>query len=250
VTAEVALLLPIGVLIGTVMGLLGAGGSILTVPVLLALGGLDARSATTASLVVVGVSAAAGLIPHHRAGRVRLADGAGFAVPGVLGAAGGSIASRGLPDDLLVLAFAALLGTAAILMLARRDAGTPVPARGRVPRWQVWLTGLLVGVVTGVFGVGGGFVVVPALVLVLGFRMREAVGTSLLVILINAAAALVTRLGEAGVRWDVALPFVGATVIGVLLSSRLAHRVPAERLTTAFAVLLLVVAVATGVQAV
>ncbi len=248
--SDIAVLVPVGLLVGTVMGLLGAGGSILTVPALLYLVGQDAHAATTTSLLVVGISAAAGVVPHHRAGRVRLRDGAAFAVTGVAGSAAGSLLTRGLDEQILVGGFAVLIAAAAVVMLLRRNAGTPTPGRGRAATWQVLATGLVVGLVTGVFGVGGGFVVVPALVLVLGYSMPDAIGTSLVIIVVNAVSALATRLAVTDVPWGVALPFAGATVFAVLVSSTFADRVPSEKLTTAFALMLFVVAGVTGYGAI
>lgn len=248
--SDVALLVPAGFAIGLVMGLLGAGGSILTVPALMVLAGLSTLDATTTSLLIVVVSAAVGLIPHLRADRVHLRDGGIFAASGVAASAGAGALAGGLPDDVLRLGFAGLVAVAAVIMLIRRRAGTPVPGRGRAPAWQVVATGIGVGVITGLFGVGGGFIVVPALVLVLGMGMPMAVGTSLVVIVVNATAALLGRIATVDIPWGVAIPFAVAAATGALLAGRLADRIPAEKLTTAFAVLLFVVAGLTGLDAV
>ena len=113
----------------------------------------------------------------------------------------------------------------------------------------VLVAGSVVGALTGFFGVGGGFVIVPALVLTLGFAMPEAVGTSLVVIAVNAAIALTMRAGDADIDWSAAVPFLVTAVIGTVVGGRLAQRVDPRRLTSAFVVLLVVVAVVTGVSA-
>jgi uncharacterized membrane protein YfcA len=114
---------------------------------------------------------------------------------------------------------------------------------------KVLLAGTAVGFLTGLFGVGGGFVIVPALTLVLGLSMPEAIGTSLLVIAINSAVALATRLGGSTIDWSVAIPFTVAAIIGVLVGKRIADRLDAQRSLNWFAALLVGVAVYTAIQA-
>ena len=106
--SDAVVLVPVGLMVGAIMGLLGAGGSILTVPALLYLVGQDAHAATTTSLIVVGITAAAGVVPHHRAGHVRLRDGGAFALTGVAGSAGGSLLTRDMDEQVLVMGFAVL----------------------------------------------------------------------------------------------------------------------------------------------
>ena len=256
-----------GLLIGVLLGALGGGGSILTVPVLVYLLHQAPHAATAGSLLIVGITAAAGMIAHRRAGRVRLAPGIAFGVLGVAGSYAGTRLSSSVPPDLLLSLFAGLMLAAAAAMLRRRGtagrrepaAGSPpvsVQASGRQPAWRPGGSTVLrrvlkiiaaatgVGLLTGFFGVGGGFVIVPALVLVLGFDMPAAVGTSLLVIAINSAAALAARLGGGQVRLDWALlaVFTAAALAGVLAGNRVASRVDASRLSTAFTVLLIAVA--------
>ena len=210
-----------GLLIGVLLGALGGGGSILTVPVLVYLLHQEPHAATAGSLLIVGITAAAGMIAHRRAGRVRLAPGIAFGVLGVAGSYAGTRLSSSVPPGLLLSLFAGLMLAAAAAMLRRRGtagrrepaAGSPpvsVQASGRQPAWRPGGSTVLrrvlkiiaaatgVGLLTGFFGVGGGFVIVPALVLVLGFDMPAAVGTSLLVIAINSAAALAARLRRPG----------------------------------------------------
>ena len=260
-----ALTIPIGLLIGLTMGALGGGGAIIAVPVLVYLLGQDAREATTGSLIVVEVTALIGMWPHHRAGRARIGQGLVFGVLGGLAAYLGSRLAVGVPDAALLTAFAALLLLVAGAMTwwQRRSASEPLaverPVVARRPRLTVdWprvallvLTASVVGLLTGFFGVGGGFAIVPALVLVLGLPMRVAVGTSLVVIAVTSTSALASRLGDGvSVDWPVIGVFAVAAVVGSLLGSRVTSRVSPERLNLAFTVLLVVVAAAMAVRSV
>ena len=236
-----------GLLIGVLLGALGGGGSILTVPVLVYLLRQEPHAATAGSLLIVGITAAAGVVAHRRAGRVRLVPGIVFGVLGVAGSYAGTRLSSRVPPDLLLSLFAGLMLVAAAAMLRRRGtAGQHVRAGEstivrRVLKIIAAATG--VGMLTGFFGVGGGFVIVPALVLVLGFDMPAAVGTSLLVIAINSAAALAARLGgQVSLDWPLLAVFTAAALAGVLAGNRVASRVDASRLSTAFTVLLIAVA--------
>jgi uncharacterized membrane protein YfcA len=260
--------IPAGLLIGLLLGTLGGGGSILTVPVLVYLLHQSPHAATAGSLLIVGITATVGMIVHRRAGRVRLALGITFGVLGVAGSYAGTRLSSGVPPGLLLSLFAGLMLAAAAAMMrrprrtaARCERATwspPAAARtsGRRRAGQrlggsmvlrrglkiiVAATG--VGLLTGFFGVGGGFVIVPALVLALGFDMPAAVGTSLLVIAINSATALAARLGSlAGLDWALLGVFTAAALAGALAGNRVASRIDPSRLTTAFTVLLIAVA--------
>jgi uncharacterized protein len=290
-----AIALPTGLLIGLSLGALGGGGSILTVPVLVYLLHQAPHAATTGSLLIVGITAVAGMIAHQRAGRVRLAPGIAFGVLGVAGAYAGTRLSANIRPDLLLSLFACLMLAAAAAMLRRQrrvagqhaapsppalPAAAPSddpglsPLRGgtatatlsdpamtrrapaRTVAWQppggstaarqglkIALAATGVGLLTGFFGVGGGFVIVPALVLALGLQMPVAVGTSLLVIAINSAAALAARLGShTSLDWPMLGVFTLTALAGALAGNRVASRVDASRLSAAFTVLLAAVA--------
>ncbi|TNC29656.1 sulfite exporter TauE/SafE family protein [Amycolatopsis alkalitolerans] len=257
--------LPAGLLIGMSLGALGAGGSILTVPALVYLLGQTPHQATSASLLVVGAAALAGVGAHWRAGRVRLGPGLVFGAVGAAGSVLGSKASALADPNVLLLGFAGLMVAAGVGMLARgrnrqhepdedgAGGGGGVATKRRVDTARavkVLVAATVVGLLTGFFGVGGGFVVVPALVLALGYDTATAVGTSLVVIVINSAVALATRVAGHGVSFDWPLlgVFLVAAVAGVLLGNRIASRVAPQKLTTAFAVMLLVVAFYTAVR--
>ncbi len=246
----VPLAIAAGLLIGLSLGALGGGGSILTVPALVYLLGQSPHQATAASLLVVGLAAVVGAIAHARAGRARLRTGAVFGLLGVLGSYVGSVASAAVPARLLLAGFAVLmLVVAATMILRRRRAprlSGPAPDERSRTRQAVVVAAAAtgVGLVTGFFGVGGGFVVVPALVLALGFDMPVAAGTSLVVIALNSAAALATRAahGALSLDWALVAIFTGAAVLGTLAGTRLAGRVNPQRLSAAFTLLIVVVA--------
>lgn len=239
---------PLGLLVGISLGALGGGGSILTVPALVYALGESASRATTASLVIVGIAAISGAAGHARAGRVRWIPGTVFGAVGVGGSLVGSYFNRAVNPDVLLLAFAGLMIVAAGAML-RRTSSPPPAATGSEHRMlsmgrvlSVAAAGTLVGFMTGFFGVGGGFVVVPALVVALGFGMAEAVGTSVLIITINTIAALAARGVASGIDWSIVVPFAVAAVGGSLAGNRIAERVPSSTLTRAFAALLVLLA--------
>lgn len=273
-----ALALGLGLLIGLSLGALGGGGSILTVPALVYAVGEGARPATTGSLVIVGITAAVAALGHARAGRVRWGAGAAFGAAGVAASFAGTALNARIDPDLLLLCFAGLMLFAAGAMLTKtmahthpeaatgpeasapgshptRPEGTLVTetrtrARGRaLVAVRVILAGLVVGFLTGFLGVGGGFIIVPALVLTLKYDMPTAVGTSLLVISLNSAVALLARSGNQSFHWSVIAPFTLAAIVGSMGGKRVADRVSGTQLTRAFAGLLLVVAVYVVVRA-
>lgn len=262
------LALPLGVVVGLVMGALGGGGSILTVPALVYLLGQDPLAATTSSLLIVGVTSVIAVIPQARTGRVRIAEGVLIGVLGTAGSVVGSRLSARVADDVLLGAFAALLLVVAALMLGRGEppeaadeppAGRPtsdpvVRLRPLAVDWSrvaaLLLTATSIGLLTGFFGVGGGFALVPALVLVLRFPVRVAVGTSLLVMTFNTATALAARAahGLGHLDWTVVTLFTLTAVAGSLVGGRISARANPHHLTRAFGVLLLAIAVYMGVR--
>jgi uncharacterized membrane protein YfcA len=259
---------PFGFLTGLSLGALGGGGSILAVPALVYVVGQSASAATATSLVVVGVTATWALVRHHREGHVRMGAGVMFAVAGIGGSIVGSLLNRSVDADVLLFGFAAVMLAAAVGMVRRArgrlgagdepvDPGAePADRPGVVtvtPRrvdtrmvLGVIAGGTVVGFMTGFFGVGGGFIIVPMLVMVLGFSMRDAVGTSLLVIAISSAIALVPRVGSGAIDASVTIAFTLAALAGATVGTRVATRVDPNRLMTWFAGLLVAVAVYTA----
>lgn len=227
---------------GITLGLLGGGGSILTVPILIYLAGIGAHEAITDSLFVVAVTSLASLVPHARAGRVRWRTGLLFGGAGTVAAyAGGRLAAY-LPGGVLLVAFAVMMVAAAVAMLRRRERpGARTVSRGddatrprRWPKAGIAAQGAAVGLVTGLVGAGGGFVVVPALVLLGGMAAPEAVGTSLLVIALNSVAGLAGHLGSVHPGWTITLAATGAAVTGSLAGARLTGRIDPALLRRVF----------------
>lgn len=255
---------PLGFLIGISLGALGGGGSILAVPALVYGAGQGAKAATTTSLLVVGLTSLLGMFSHLRAGRVRVGSGLIFGGVGIGGSLVGSQLNKSVDPNVLLLAFAGLMIIAAWRMWgqSQRPAVVPAPAAGSggviavetrstitaATVLKVVVAGTAVGFLTGFFGVGGGFVIVPALVLALRFPMPEAVGTSLLVIAVNSAFALSQRVQTTGIEWRVALPFLVAGLLGVSSGKKLADRLPAATMARWFVALLVTVAAYTAVR--
>ncbi|GGC79970.1 UPF0721 transmembrane protein [Tersicoccus solisilvae] len=241
----VPLTLAFAVLIGLLLGLLGGGGSILTIPVLTWVAGFSPAQAITASLVVVGTTSAVSVIAHARAGRVAWRTGLLFGAAGVLGAFGGGLLGRLVPGTVLMILFALMMLVTSIAMIRGRRGGpvtTAGPTGRRVPR--VLAVGVGVGLLTGLVGAGGGFMIVPALTLLAGLSMPQAVGTSLLVITVNSAAGLAGHLTTStALNW----PLIGAVTLvaiaGSLIGARLVGRVPAIALRRWFGVFVLAMGV-------
>ena len=258
---------PLGFLIGVSLGALGGGGSILAVPVLVFVAGQKPAAATTTSLFVVGVASLIGAYGHWRSGRVRVAPGLVFGLVGIGGSLAGSALNRRLNGDVLLLAFAGLILVAAWRITTgcpsctrsgeanavNETAGGTVQNHPRTlaPRRVLTIAaaGTFVGFLTGLFGGGGGFVIVPALALVLGFTMPDAVGTSLLVIAVNSAVALAARLGAGPIDWGTTLLFTAAATTGVGAGKRVADRIEPATMQRAFAALLVAVALYTATKA-
>lgn len=231
-----------GAAIGLVLGMLGGGGSILTVPVLVYLLQMDPHVAVTASLIIVGLNAVMGSVLHWRSGNVRLKEALLFGVYGTVSSYAGARVSTMLNSTLLLVLFALLMLVIALLML-RPKAGVATTATRR-PWWLVLLGGFGVGLLTGFLGVGGGFLIVPALVLLLGMDMPTAVGSSLVVIALNSAAGIAGHLNSHVVLpWTEILVFTAMGFIGLLAGAKLARVLPVARLQQAFALFVLALGV-------
>ncbi|MFH9990680.1 sulfite exporter TauE/SafE family protein [Streptomyces luteogriseus] len=232
-----------GAVVGLALGALGGGGSVLAVPALIYLLGFTPAAATTAALIIVTATSLTALYAHARTGDVRWKAGALFAAAGLLPAAAAGAAAARLPQPVLTAAFAGVAALAAVAML-RPARPAPGPAADGARPAKAAGTGAGLGALTGLLGVGGGFLAVPALVTVLAFEMQAAVGTSLLVISANSLASLTTRgATTAGVDWAVVGPFAGAAVLGAWDGKRLATKVTGSLLQRIFGVVLLAVAV-------
>ncbi len=209
--------------IGLSLGLIGGGGSIITVPVLVYVLGVPVDRAIAMSLAVVGSTAFVGSLLHGRRGAVARRTGALFALSGVPTAYLGSLLTRMVSPPVLLLIFAALMLAVSAVLLTRKDPA-PNARRHRPSLPRSVLSGLGVGFLTGFLGVGGGFLIVPALVLFGGLTMKEAIGTSLFVIAVNCAAGLLGHVTEGGLDVRLTVLVAALAVAGVLAGTALSHR--------------------------
>lgn len=228
----IALAVALAVLVGVSLGLLGGGGSILTVPLLAYVAGMEAKQAIATSLVVVGVTSAVSTLSHARAGRVQWRSGMLFGAAGMVGAYLGGLLSYVIEGSVLLIAFTAVMAATGIAMIRRRTACASTTRT--LPIAKVLPMGLGVGVVTGAVGAGGGFLVVPALALLGGLPMPVAVGTSLLVITMNSAAGLAGHLSTVPIDWTIAGAVTAAAVLGSLIGTRLTAHVDPGAVRRAF----------------
>lgn len=228
------LVLPLAVLIGVTLGLLGGGGSILAVPLLVYVAGMDSKEAIAASLLVVGVTSLAALVPHARAGRVRWRTGLVFGGAAMAGAYLGGRLAEFIPGTVLLVAFSVMMLATAVAMIRGRRPMATADTEGRMRVGLVLLEGGVVGLVTGMVGAGGGFLVVPALVLLGGLPMGVAVGTSLLVIAMKSFAGLAGYLASVQIDWTLAVAVTAAAVVGSLVGGTLTGRIPADVLRRGF----------------
>lgn len=223
----------LALLVGISLGLLGGGGSILTVPILRYALGMEAHRAVAMSLLVVGTTSLAALIPHARKGRVRWRTAVIFGAAGMAGAYLAGRVAHLIPAVVLLVLFGVMMLVTAVAMLRNKSRVAP-PAQHELPVAKVLGEGLVVGAVTGLVGAGGGFLVVPALVLLGGLPMEVAVGTSLVVIAMKSFAGFAGFLGHTPIDWTLALWISGAAVTGSFAGGALANRVSPARLRSGF----------------
>jgi uncharacterized membrane protein YfcA len=220
--------------IGVSLGLLGGGGSILAVPLLVYVAGLPAKEAIATSLFVVGTTSAVAVLPHALAGRVRWRTGLIFGLAGMTGAyAGGRLAAY-VPGGILLTAFALMMLATAAAMIRGRRSSTAKPIPDELPILRVIADGIVVGLITGLVGAGGGFLVVPALALLGGLPMPVAVGTSLVVIAMKSFAGFAGYLSTVDVHWGLTAAVTASAVLGSLAGGRLAGHIREDILRKAF----------------
>lgn len=237
--------LVLGFIIGLSLGLLGGGGSILTVPALVYLVGQAPQAAVMTSLAIVGANSMFGALFHLRGGTLNWRVALIFGSTGMIVSYLSAGLSKNLPPALLMVLFAMLMLLIGAMMLMQKRKppaqmlAEPEPVQPKV--WLVLTAGAAVGLLTGILGVGGGFLIVPALVMLLGLPVAQAVGTSLAVIAANSFAGLLGHLGGPIDLWVTVL-FAAAGINGTFVGARLAKRLPAHRLRQAFAVMVIVLA--------
>jgi len=233
--------LALSVLIGVSLGFFGGGGSILTVPLLVYVFGLEPKQAIASSLLVVGAASIAGAVQHWRAGNVELRTGLVFGAAGMAGAYLGGRAGAYLDGALLLLLFASMMVLTSVAMWRGRRAPTGAPAEQRALGPLV-AQGLGVGLFTGLIGAGGGFLIVPALALWAGLPMSAAVGTSLFVIVLNTLAGYSGYASHVQVDFALIAVVATAAIAGSFLGSWLARRTDPNALRRAFAVFVVAMA--------
>lgn len=230
--------------IGLSLGLIGGGGSIITVPVLVYVIGVEAHQAIGMSLAVVGITSLIGTALHSRRDNVRWGIGLLFGGSGIFGAYFGSRLTHFFSPSTLLLLFAGLMIVIALLMLKKKPHEKHGNGLHRRNLGKAIVAGLGVGALTGFLGVGGGFLIVPALALFGGLAMKEAIGTSLVVIAINCFAGLLGQM-RYGSSFDAMLTLLVAALaaVGMLAGAAVSHHTPAGKLNKGFATFVLAVAV-------
>lgn len=244
------------VIIGLVMGLIGGGGSILSVPVFAYIFNIDAITATTLSLFVVGVTSSAGSVGFLRQGSINFKTALLFGLPSVLGILfSRRVVLPHLPpfiinrwgisitkEMFILVLFALLMLISAFKMIKKTD-------RQRIRKSEdvnytlLISQGLLVGIITGFIGAGGGFLIVPALVMLLGVSMKQAVATSLFIISINSMIGFISSLDKVVIDWHFLLSFSALSVVGILIGVQLAKRIEGRKLRPLFGWFVLAMAV-------
>ena len=221
--------------------MLGGGGSILTVPVFVYVLGYAAKPAIAMSLPVVGATSLAGAIGHWRAGNVNFRQAFTFGIVAMVGAFAGARLAV-LVSGVVQLTLLAVVMLGAALSMLRRPVASPSGGAEPVSRWLILVVGLGVGLLTGLVGIGGGFLIVPALVVLARLPMKQAVGTSLVVIAMNSASGFLGYLGQVNVPWGFMAVFTAIAIGGILVGTHLVRVVSQQALKRSFAVFLLVMA--------
>ena len=229
-------------LIGVSLGFFGGGGSILTVPLLVYVFGLDAKVAIASSLLIVGLASTSGAIQHARAGNVRPREGLTFGGASMLGAYLGGRASALFDGGVLLLLFAAMMSITASAMWRGRPNLSPGPSQNEGSPARLMAQGLGVGAFTGLVGAGGGFLIVPALALWAGLPMAAAVGTSLFVIVLKSLTGFSGYASHVTVEPRLILTVSGVAMLGSFLGTHLAKRIDPESLRRSFAAFVMAMA--------
>lgn len=237
-----------GAVIGVLLGLLGGGGSILAVPVLVYALDLEVAQAIPVSLIVIAVASAVGAFPKVWANQVQWRLAGVFAAAGIPATFIGTAVGKHLPQLAIMLGFTVVMIAAGIQMLRDHgDTGNACKVGNLGINWRRCAprsipAGFVVGFLTGLFGVGGGFLIIPALVVLLGVEMPIAVGTSLVIVTANSAAAVFAHLPRAHIDWGITIAFIGTAIVGSLIAGHLGTNIKTGRLQQWFAYLVFAVA--------
>jgi uncharacterized protein len=243
VSPDYLLALVFAVAIGITLGSMGSGGSILTLPVLVYVAGVEPSNAVAMSLAIVGVASAAGAVLHQSQGNFHRRAFVLLGATGIAGAYLGTAFTRLVAPSTLMLVFAGLMVLVGGLMLR---GGTDRLSPGSCRAIRCAAIGAVVGIVTGFLGVGGGFLIVPALVLFAGLDVKHALGTSLAIIALNSMSALFGQMRYADVNWTLTAFFTAASLLGMIIGIAVVRHLASSVLNRAFASLLIVVGVVVG----
>lgn len=231
-------------LVGLSLGLLGSGGSILTVPVLIYLAGEQEKVAIAESLGIVGAISFAGFIPYALKQQVHWRSVILFGIPGMIGTYGGAMIAGYVSGTFQLMLFAAVMLVAAVMMFTddKKTLGDDISISHAW--WKIVLEGLAVGVLTGLVGVGGGFLIVPALVILGGLPMSLAVGTSLLIIALKSFSGFFKYMDvlaslDLAMNWNLILVFSLIGAVGSLVGKTVGAKISSENLKKGFAVFLI-----------
>jgi uncharacterized membrane protein YfcA len=245
-------------IIGISLGLIGGGGSILTVPVMVYLFGVQPLLATSYSLFVVGVTSLFGAITNFRKGRVNLKTALlfglssiitvfftrKFLIPAIKGLTV-NVAGFTITEPIFtMILFSLLMIMAAYTMIVKKSNAEEKPSSSKNNNFtHLFLYGIVIGFITGLLGAGGGFLLIPTLVLVLGLPMKEAVGTSLLIIALNSLIGFTGDLGHFIIEWKLLLRVTLIAIIGILVGGQLSKKIQGEKLKTAFGWFILIMGI-------
>lgn len=233
----------LALVIGLTLGLLGGGGAILAVPVLTYITSLDPVQAIPTSLFVVGVTSLVSLTLHALKKRVVWRTGLVFGLAAMVGAFVGGRVGTYVPAPVLMFSFAAVMTAAAIAMIrGRRQAGDQQEQPRELPIGKALAIGTVVGLVSGFVGAGGGFLIVPALVLLSRLPMARAVATSLLIITMQSASGLAGYAVSTSLDWSLATAIAGLAVAGSFIGFWLSNRLPSQGLRKGFGFFVLAIA--------
>jgi uncharacterized membrane protein YfcA len=230
----------LALLIGLTLGLLGGGGSILTVPILVYLLKMDPKQAIALSLAIVGITSLIGVFRHAKVKNVDYKVAALFAPIAMIGTFGGAKISQFLTGEIQLLFFGIIMLLASIHMFkGKKEKEEEISKTISYP--LLTIQAIIVGIITGIVGVGGGFLIVPALVLLAGLSMKKAVGTSLLIISLNSLSGFIGHIGIVEIPWSFLFKFTAFSGIGIIIGSYLSDFVPQQKLKKIFAIFLICV---------
>lgn len=246
------------ILIGISLGLIGGGGSILTVPVLVYLLGVNPTLATAYSLFIVGTTALVGAVPKYKQGLINLKTAIIFGAPAIAAVyATRKFIIPAIPDEvfsvggfivtkpiLLMLIFAALMVSASYSMIRVKKGTEQNDSQDQKFNYpMILLEGAVVGILTGLVGAGGGFLIIPALVMLSKLPMKQAVGTSLLIIAAKSLIGFLGDIGNADINWILLLSVTALAVAGIFIGNWLSHRISGEKLKVGFGWFVLVMGI-------